>query len=381
MNESATWDELDEVSTQASTTDLVESTTSLQSFWVGCCGLAVFSLWIAKVSCYLTGEPLQQAFLLVFGMLNINRVGVWFFIQPIHVLTYLNVAPTIVVGATVAPLLWRGRISWRVLLSSCIVFVGLGIIMSSGIGLGWATTGTFAKLLPYGLALTACWIAFPCIYLLAPFNRTRWLRCATGGLLVLLMVCLVIIAMGRPPIAYFMLNWLSFCSAALVLSVIRRNWGGMFIVEADGNQLESEETSSGTLLEIMSIGGLLTAVVLPWTNSYIYDSPWLILLSASAGFTTMAAGLLIYERVLARKRSFPWLITILWFVTSLIGAFQATLRYLLWMRPGGGNQLETQIAITTIASLLATALAFTCIFLFAHWLRYWGWNLGKPSRG
>lgn len=381
------WDEVEDKPREGNDTSIQpkplagqESRTNLKSFWVGCCGLAILGHVLTFLMA-VANRPIRD------WMLNLGTAygrdyglsDIWSLSQILSGSPVLFLYPAFTVTAITAPLHWRGRVSWRALLASCMVMTTLGVLLFPSRNMNWVSGQLIRDIFPFVAGLVACWFAFPCIYLLPPFDRIRWLRRASGTLLVAIMFCLVLVAIREFPAAFPLLVWAAFLGPTLGFSILLRNWGGIVLYEREGERYGTDETSSGTLIEMMSIGGILTAIVLPITNNYFWFSPVVLVCAAVLGPVTLLASLLVIRSRLTGGSTSSLLFMLLLF---LLGGFLTGLQSDIFLSSLYGRDLEFDLTnpdvwVTMGIGYLVVVLHFLFAFLAATWLKNFGWSWGK----
>ncbi len=349
---------------------ILTSRESIKSFWVGCSGLAVLAI-LASIGVFTLGKLdswLVSHLNIPFGQ------SYWNACYGISIVIGATFLPSLVLGALVPVLYWRGGLLQRFAISVVLAVTTMNLTIE--IFEGSRNLRVPVRQL---IAILLCWIAMPVLFLRTPIN-TRPLRLIVASGLMLLSLCLSILHMFSAPRNINLLYWEALYGAAFCYALLRRNWGRVAILES-GTELEQiERTSSRTLLELMAICGLACAASMYWSTS-LYSGVVLQLTQAIVlGIGCVLASMAGIRIVLNWTAIKFWrLFAIGLFMCLLFGA--NSVAYFAFEDQWGRGRwrvfsssiFEPLLAIS-IASGFASLFYVGFICLVGVWLKWCGWR-------
>ncbi len=349
---------------------ILTSRKSIKSFWVGSSGLAVLAI-LASINVFTLGKPnswLVSLLHIPFGQSQ------WDACYEINIVIGSSLIPSLVLGALVPVLYWRGGLLQRFAISVVLAVTTMNLTTEI-----FRYSPNLKVPVRQLIAILLCWIAMPVLFLWTPIN-TRPLRLIVASGLMLLSLCLSILHMFSAPRNINLLYWEALYGASFCYALLRRNWGRVAILEA-GTELEQiERTSSRTLLELMVVCGLACAASMYWSTSF-YSGVVLQLTQAIVlGMGCILVSMAGIRIVLSWKATKIWkLFAIGLFMWLLFGANSAV--YSAFDDPWGAGKwrifkswpFEPMLAIS-IVSGIASLIYVGFICLVGIWLKWCGWR-------
>ena len=346
------------------------SRESIKSFWVGSSGLAV----LAILACIVVFSAGKLEFWLI-SFLGIPKgPRYWMSCYGIDTVIGASLIPSLVLGALVPVLYWRGGLMQRFAISVVLAVTTMNLTTE-------VFAGAWNMKVPIRETVTIllCWIAMPMIFLWTPIN-TRSLRLIVASCLMLLTLCLSILSMISAPQNISLLYWESLYGAALGYALLRRNWGRVAVLEAGTTLEQIERTSSRTLLELMTVCGLACATSMYLSTTLHVGAAIQLVQAAVLGIGCILISLACIRMELSKIpiRIWKWFLIWLW-MWLLLGVNSVV--YLEIEDPyGTGNWLvfssglEPLVVIFIGSSIASLAyVGFMC--LVGKWLRWCGWRM------
>lgn len=350
---------------------------SVTSFWIACAGLAVLA-HVVSTGGYLF-IPHYDSWIISALFDSISQ-EFWDAFLSFRLLAGAAFTPSVVIVCLTPILYWRGRLVHRFVLSLVIAITVLNV------------TGDLEVYVKYKFRwnqvgmIVACWVALPLIFIWTPI-KTRQLRLIVASGVLLLTFCLSMLHLYASPPNDFFLCWMSLYAAAFSITLLRRNWGRVAMLEKGTTPLQIETTSTRTLLELMVVAGLACSAASYWSIRE-EENAWLSIAGAATLGFMIAMVSIASIRITLGPTSY-WIPKLLglWCLTTVLFSTQTLLVTLVDRSRWG--QLDRafwenflywpQLYFILFTSMLAS-LAFLVLALgVGYWLRWCGWRVDCAS--
>ena len=275
-----------------------------------------------------------------------------------------HLAPCLVLVSVIPLLFWRGSTTQRHIVAFALIATGLN---RSAVGSDshLAVPSDFQSY----LALATCWVMLPVLLLYTPV-RTEKLRLIIGSCMLVIVVCVSVITAEGVRGNEDLLHWLLLFGAAIAFALIFRNWVRVALLEAGTTELQIENTSIRSLMEIMALCGLACASWLYLAQS-IYPFEFLCTVLLAVGITSISMA--IISRPLRSKQARTLVLIVCWVVlTVLIQADHSSDYFFHTLRL---NRLK----LFAFHGIECVPLLAYC-FCIGFWVRWCGWRRAGAAK-
>jgi len=348
---------------------------SIKSFWVCCSGLAVLAV-LASVGAFSITKFEHELSTLLSSFWKIqNNQVLWMAFSGVHAVFRASLIPSIVLGALVPILYWRGGLMQRFAISVAIAVTTMNL--TTGHMGQWGVKVPIRQV----IAILLCWMAMPAIFLWTPI-KTRNLRMIVASCLLVLTLCLSILHMFEAPKNINYLYWESLYGAAFSYALIRRNWGRVAILESASRGDQIERTSTRTLLELMTVCGLACAASMYWSTSLNLGVFIQLGQAAVFGIACILASMACIRLVLHRSGKVIRKIFALGLLMNLLFCANSCVYFAVFDPWGTGNWRNLGFLVSSnevsfaicITSFFASIAYIGFMIVVGCWLKWCGWQ-------
>jgi len=348
---------------------------SIQSFWVCCSGLAVLAI-LASVGAFSITKFENELSALLSSFWKIQNIQIfWMAVSGVHAVFRASLIPSILLGALVPILYWRGGLMQRFAISVAIAVTTMNL--TTGHMGEWGAKVPLQQV----IAMVLCLMVMPAIFLWTPI-KTRHLRMIVASCLLALTLCLSILHMFQAPENINYLYWESLYGAAFSYALVRRNWGRVAILESATRVDQIERTSTRTLLELMTVCGLACAASMYWSTALNLGTFIQLGQAAVFGIACILASMACIRLVLHRSGNVIRKIFAIGLLMTLLFGTNSCIYFAVFDEWGTGNlrnfgfmvasyQIPLAISITSFFASLAY-LGFMVVV--GCWLKWCGWQ-------